>query len=267
MRIQIDAQLDYNFPQPADVLLALKARPLDDQIIVSDSLDISGNADLGFLADADASDTRCWMAAAGPVSIRYTATVDVTRGPVELAGKHVPPRAQLPADVISYLMPSHYCCGADVEAFARNQLSDVQGGDQVLKMADWIFNNFEYVPGASDADTTAEDTFHARKGVCRDYAHVLITFARAVGIPARMVSAYAPNIQPPDFHAVVEVWLDDGWHLVDPTRLARPDNMVRIITGRDAIDISFMTVFGIGQLNAQNVSAIVLDDAESEQAA
>lgn len=256
MRIQIDAKLDYNFPQPADVLLALKARPLSDQTIVSDSLDIQGNADLGFLVDADESDTRCWMAAAGPVSIHYTATVDVNRGPVQLAGKYVPPRAQLPADVINYLMPSHYCCGADVEAFARNELSDVQGGDQVLKMADWIFNNFQYVPGASDADTTAADTFAARQGVCRDYAHVLISFCRAVGIPARMVSAYAPGLNPPDFHAIVDVWLDGQWHLVDPTRMAPTEKLVRIICGRDAADISFMTIFGEAELLFQSVSAV-----------
>ena len=65
MRIQIDAKLDYNFPQPADVLLALKARPLADQTLVSDSLDIQGNANLGFLIDADEADTRCWMTATG----------------------------------------------------------------------------------------------------------------------------------------------------------------------------------------------------------
>ncbi|MCH2457117.1 MAG: transglutaminase family protein [Henriciella sp.] len=255
MRIQIDAKLDYNFPQPADVLLALKARPLADQTIVSDSLDIQGNANLGFLVDADEADTRCWMAAAGRVSIHYTATVDVSRGPVQLAGKYVPPRVQLPADVITYLMPSHYCCGADVEAFARNELSDVQGGDQVLKMADWIFANFEYVPGASDADTTAADTFASRQGVCRDYAHVLISFCRAVGIPARMVSAYAPGLTPPDFHAVVDVWLDGNWHLIDPTGMAEREKLVRIICGRDAADISFMTIFGEAELISQSVSA------------
>ena len=266
MRIQIDARLDYNFPQPSDVLLALRVPPMPEQVIVDDALNVAGNADLAFVCGAAADDPRSWMAVAGPVTITYSALVDVTRGPVDLAGKKVPPRAQLPAEVITYLMPSHYCSSLKLENFARNQFGHLEGGDQILAMASWIFENFEYVPGASNGDTTAADTFAARQGVCRDYAHVLITFARAVGIPARMVSAYAPDIQPPDFHAVVDVWLDGAWHLVDATRLARPDNMVRIITGRDATDISFMTVFGYGELNSQSVSAVVVDEAESRAA-
>lgn len=261
MRIKIDATLDYNFPQPADVLLALRVPPLDDQVIVSDELNVSGNADLAFVQGAATEDPRSWLAAAGPVTISYKAIVDVTRGPVHLSGKQVPPRAQLPADVITYLMPSHYCSSLKVETFARNQFGHLRGGDQILAMADWIFENFDYVAGASDADTTAADTFASRQGVCRDYSHVLITFARAVGIPARMVSVYAPAMQPPDFHAVVDVWLDGAWHLVDATRLSRPDNLVRIITGRDATDISFMTIFGIAELNNQFVSAIELEPA------
>ncbi|GGB65234.1 transglutaminase-like domain-containing protein [Henriciella pelagia] len=82
----------------------------------------------------------------------------------------------------------------------------------------------------------------------------LISFWRAAGVPARMVLVYTPNIQPPDFHAVVEVWLDGSWHLVDPSRLADVSQMVRICTGRDASNISFMTIFGAVQLNRQTVS-------------
>ncbi len=261
MRIKIDATLDYNFPQPADVLLALRVTPRDDQVIISDELNINGNGDLAFLQGAAADDPRSWLAAAGPVNISYSAIVDITRPPVRLAGKHVPPRAQLPASVITYLMPSHYCSSPTVENFARSEFGHLNGGDQILAMADWIYENFEYVPGASDGTTTAADTFDARRGVCRDYSHVLITFARAVGIPARMVSAYAPGIQPPDFHAVVDVWLDGAWHLVDATRLSTPDNLVRIITGRDATDISFMTIFGVGELNNQFVSVVEVEAA------
>ena len=77
-----------------------------------------------------------------------------------------------------------------------------------------------------------------------DFAHLVITLVRASTIPARMVSVYAPNIDPPDFHAVVEVWLGGSWHLIDPSRLGREEDFVRIAYGRDATDISFMTIFG-----------------------
>ena len=69
-----------------------------------------------------------------------------------------------------------------------------------------------------------------------------------------MVSAYAWNLDPPDFHAVVEVWLADNWCLVDPTELAPLDGLVRIAVGRDATDIAFMTTFGSTQLIEQSVS-------------
>ena len=57
----------------------------------------------------------------------------------------------------------------------------------------------------------------------------------------------------------MEVWLDDAWHLVDATGLARPEALVRIAVGRDATDIAFMTVFGSATLNAQQVSVERVD--------
>ena len=92
--------------------------------------------------------------------------------------------------------------------------------------------------------TTAADAFVSRQGVCRDYAHLMASFARAAGMPARLVSAYAWRLEPPDFHAVVEVWLDGAWHLLDATGLAPIEGLARICVGRDATDIAFMTIFG-----------------------
>jgi hypothetical protein len=52
---------------------------------------------------------------------------------------------------------------------------------------------------------------------------------------------------------VVEVFLDGRWHLVDATRLVPEENLVRIAVGRDATDISFMTIFGTANMIAQSV--------------
>ena len=82
----------------------------------------------------------------------------------------------------------------------------------------------------------------------------MASFARAAGIPARLVSAYAWRLDPPDFHAVVEVWLDGAWHLVDATRLAPLEGLVRIAVGRDATDIAFMTIFGEAIMQRQSVT-------------
>ena len=76
--------------------------------------------------------------------------------------------------------------------------------------------------------------------MCRDYAHLLCAFARAGGVPARYVSGYSPGVTPPDFHACAEVWLDGGWHLVDPTGMSTPDTLAMIAVGQDAGDVAFM---------------------------
>jgi len=113
-----------------------------------------------------------------------------------------------------------------------------------------IATNFSYVPGASDASTDATASFIAREGICRDYAHVLVTLARASSIPARYVACYAPGVTPQDFHAVAEVFLADPsgeggtWQLVDATGMADLSNTVKIGVGRDAADVSFVTSFG-----------------------
>jgi transglutaminase-like putative cysteine protease len=121
-------------------------------------------------------------------------------------------------------------------------------------MSEWIGREMNYVRGTSDTSTTAADAFVARQGVCRDYAHLMASFARAAGVPARLVSAYALDMEPPDFHAVVEVWLEGGWHIVDATCLAKPESLVRICVGRDATDIAFMTSFGPAEMYSQSVT-------------
>ena len=88
----------------------------------------------------------------------------------------------------------------------------------------------------------------------------MIALARASTLPARYVACYAPGVDPPDFHAVAEVFLDDPntngggtWQLVDPTGMAEPSETVKIGVGRDAADVSFLTSFGIADFGDKSV--------------
>ncbi|MAK60443.1 MAG: transglutaminase [Ponticaulis sp.] len=254
MRVHIEAELVYYLAEPTDVLFAVEAIPMRDQRLIYDKLTVAGDATtLRSVEDHGTPGRRQWMETTGQTRISYVADVEVNRAPLSIAGLSVPPRRELPADVISYLFPSRYCESDRLEIYAAKEFDGVSGGDQILQMSNWIFEHFDYVPGSSDATTTATDSFLKRQGVCRDYAHVLISFARAVGVPARMVSVYAPGLNPPDFHAVVEVWLEGSWHLIDPSRMAPEESFVRITYGRDATDISFMTIFGQADLISQTV--------------
>ncbi len=110
----------------------------------------------------------------------------------------------------------------------------------------WIISR-----GSSHGSTSAYDTFTTRAGVCRDFAHLGITFCRALGIPARFVSAYGWKLEPQDFHAVFEAYLGGRWYLFDPTRLSPPEGIIRIGVGRDAADTAFATWYGALEERAQ----------------
>ena len=253
MRLQIEATLDYFLPAPADVLLAIEAAPTGEQRLIEDRLVVSAGAPLRTVPGDDNIGRRTWVHAEGRFHAEYRGTFVVERLREPLAGLPVTPRRDLPADVIPYLWPSRFCESDRFSSFVSREFGHLEGGASVAAMAEWIRSNISYQSGASNEKTSAVDTFVARAGVCRDYAHVMAAFTRAAGIPARLVSAYAWKLDPPDFHAVVDVWLDGRWHLVDASGLAPIEGLVRIAVGRDATDISFMTIFGTAEFVNQKV--------------
>ena len=103
-----------------------------------------------------------------------------------------------------------------------------------------------------------------RTGVCRDYAHLSITFCRAMGIPARYVAGYAVNLHPPDFHGFFEAYLGDDWYLFDATGLAAVSGFVRIGVGRDAADLAFSTRIGSAEPLWVSVYAAEADDGTAQ---
>ena len=133
------------------------------------------------------------------------------------------------------------------------------GFDRVTGICNWIWEHLSYVPGSTDGSSTAVDVLVGAAGVCRDYAHLGITFCRALGIPARYVSGYAVDLEPPDFHGFFEAFLDGEWYLFDATRMAPVDGLVRIATGRDAADVAFASIVGVAELVAKEVVVIDLD--------
>ena len=259
MRLRVDARLDYDFPQPAEVLLSLEIAQMHDQLLVEDRLDVSTTTTLIPIAGHQGIGRRTWTGGEGKFVAHYHGVVDVDRQASDFARLRALPLRSLPGEAIEYLWPSRYCRPDLLRSFVHEQFGALEGGPLVAAMADWIGEHLNYVPGSSDERTTAEDSFLAREGICRDFAHVLIGFARARDIPARMVSAYAWRLDPPDFHAIVEVYLDGGWHLVDPTGLAPIEGLVRIGVGRDAADVSFMTIFGKADLVRQSVEVRRID--------
>jgi transglutaminase-like putative cysteine protease len=144
-------------------------------------------------------------------------------------------------DLIAYLRPSRYAQSDSLTPFARSHFVGFSGYELVQAITDWVFESVTYFSGSSRPTDGATQTLLSRQGVCRDFAHVTIALLRAMEIPARMVSVYAPGLTPMDFHAVAEAYVDGTWWVVDSTRLAPRQSLIRIATGRDAADTAWLT--------------------------
>ncbi|RFA11954.1 transglutaminase [Subtercola boreus] len=147
-------------------------------------------------------------------------------------------------DLITYLRPSRYCESDTLLPTARSEFAGLEGRMLLDSVSSWVGEKLSYVPGSSLPTDGAIQTLLSRRGVCRDYAHLVITLLRGLDIPARLVSVYAPGLSPMDFHAVAEAFVDGEWYVVDATALAPRQSLVRIATGRDAADTAFLTNHG-----------------------
>jgi transglutaminase-like putative cysteine protease len=165
-------------------------------------------------------------------------------------------------DLSMYLRPSRYAEVDKFFGFAATEFGNYVDSTTLLeKVSAWVGTRLNYVPGSSDPIDGAADTLLAGAGVCRDFAHLVVALLRAVNVPARVVSVYAPGLYPMDFHAVAEAFVEGQWRVVDGTLLAPRQTLVRIATGRDAADTAFLDNHkGAITLNKMEVTAVVDGD-------
>jgi transglutaminase-like putative cysteine protease len=164
-------------------------------------------------------------------------------------------------DISTYLRPSRYAEADKFFGFAATEFGHYAPVELLEKVPAWVGSRLDYVPGSSDPIDGAADTLLAGAGVCRDYAHLVIALLRAVNVPARLVSVYAPGCNPMDFHAVAEAFVDGQWRVADATLLAPRQSMVRIATGRDAADTAFLDNHN-GNITLQNMMITAVVDGD-----
>lgn len=123
----------------------------------------------------------------------------------------------------------------------------LEGG---LELMHRIRDEFTYQPGATIVTTSPREAFVARKGVCQDFAQVMICGLRGLGLPARYVSGYLRTIPPEGqprlegadaTHAWVELWCGPmvGWIGLDPTNaIPACDDHIILAVGRDYADVA-----------------------------
>jgi len=253
MALDIDVSLIYALGAERMALLTLEAARCDGQDVEEDRLEVEDAALLDIEGEGGFGRRKWARVRNETLRLSYKAKVGVSRVPAQLEELHAAPLDTLPAETISFLRPSRFVQSDQFETFANRQFGHLSGGEKVRAIMHWMSSELEYVVGHSDTSTTLLDTFETRKGVCRDYAHMMCGLARASHIPARYISAYGAAVDPPDFHAVVEVWLGDQWQLIDPTGMCPPSELVLIGAGRDAADVPFMETPDGAQILEQQV--------------
>ena len=262
MKLNVRADLQYEFEDDSELIVSIQAALGSDQSVVEEQLTLDPPQSIIQDGPDVRGERRFRLATRGPLRMTYEAVIDNHKRRLLTPELRQLPWTELPEDVLQYLTPSRYCPSDTFVRFAQREFAAIPiGGARVLAILDWIYTHVDYVAGVSVAETTAERTFIDRAGVCRDFTHLTITLCRALNIPARAVSAYAWKLDPPDFHAVPEVYLEGEWWLLDPTRLAPIEGLVRVGIGRDAGDIAFLTTSGPCECVEQQVSVHEHNDA------
>ena len=260
-KINVGCSLSYEVRKASLLQLQISVAQNSFQQITSESLFINGNTNFTTaLVGPENVKLNQVSLQPGTYDIEYRASVELTPDVDKPTELQEVPIAQLPPATLTYLNPSRYCETDMLSRFAFEEFGEWQSGfAKVQGISDWVNDHLDYEPGSTNGTTTATQVLLQRNGVCRDYAHLMITLCRCSGIPARYVSGYAVNLQPPDFHGFVEAYLDGQWYLFDPTKLAPVDGLVRIGCGRDAADVAFATIYGDIRLARKEVWANPID--------
>ncbi|WP_062530622.1 transglutaminase-like domain-containing protein [Demequina rhizosphaerae] len=234
MRRDVTASLSLEAAGPARLVLAVAVaddRAAEERLAVTQD---GEPLDVAELADQHGTRLHSVDVVAGRIEVRYAARVD--------------DRAEPPVvdeiDRVRYLRPSRYCESDTLAPVAAAEFEGLEGADLLAAVSSWVGTHLAYDGTSTDPTGGAAATLLSRRGVCRDFAHLVVALLRARDVPARVVAVYAPGLDPMDFHAVAEALVDGRWLAVDATTLAPRSTLVRIATGRDAADTAFLTTIG-----------------------
>ena len=261
MCYRLGCSLSYEIGSDCTFIFNVEAAKIVRQAILNETLVFAPPAEPRVSADPATHNRYVAVnIVTGGLSLEYNADVELSAHRADPTTISETPIGELPLEIFQYLLPSRYVPSDRLASFARAEFGSLAPGHKrVSEICCWIYDYLQYQPGASNEETTADETLLKRAGVCRDFAHLGIAFCRGLGIPARFMSCYAYGLVPPDFHAVFEAYLGGRWWLFDATRQAHLDGLVRIGVGRDAAEVAFSTPFGTFEPKAMNVRVVRSD--------
>ena len=253
MKIHIGFDVAYACAEPTPTILMLSVHPSRTRdLLFPDHLDVEPHVPTARYTDMFGNICTRLVAPAGEIRVSTEAVIldSGEPDPIEPDAAQFPV-GNLPHEVLIYLLGSRYC--------ETDRLMDVawslfgttpEGWPRVQAICDFVNSHVKFDYMHARVTKTAADAYDERRGVCRDYAHLAITFCRCMNIPARYCTGYLgdigvpPDPAPMDFSAWFEVYLGGRWYTFDARHNVPRIGRIVMAVGRDAADVALTTNFG-----------------------
>lgn len=262
MRIRIGCEITYDLPNPTPMIVMLTVHhSRSSQLERPDHLVTVPPVTIGGYRDAFGNWCCRLVAPAGRIVLGTDSVIRDDGRPDPVDSFAVQHQVQLlPAETLQFLLGSRYCETDKLSEEAWRLFGPTPlGWPRVQAICDFVHRHIAFGYEHSRATRTAAEAYAEGRGVCRDFAHLAITFCRCLNIPARYVNGYLGDIgvpkdpAPMDFSAWCEVFLGGRWCTFDARHNKPRIGRIVLAYGRDATDVSLLHTFGPHTLNTFKV--------------
>ncbi len=261
MKIRAGYEIGFECAQPTPMLLMLSVHPSRvHDLLTPENMTFDPPLPSTDYRDGFGNVCTRMVAPSGPLTIKNEFLIADSGEPDPVPDAPQIPVADLPDELLVYLLGSRYC---DTDALSNKAWQlfghTEPGCARVRAICDYVHERVTFGYEHARATRTASEGHEERRGVCRDFAHLAITFCRCMNLPARYVTGYLgdfgvpPDPAPMDFSAWFQVWLGDRWHTFDARHNRPRIGRILMATGRDATDVAISTSFGTSTLTAFRV--------------
>ncbi len=252
LTIHVGCQFEYETEHAVPAICMVRPSGLDGVRVLNETWITTPPVSYHDYVDLFGNGCRRLTLPPGLATIYYDARVEAPADPQAVAPQaRQTPVEDLPDDVISYTLPSRFCLSDELYDRAWKLFgTTAPGWSRVQAIVQFVHDHVTFGYNDTSPTTTSSDVLARGRGVCRDFTHLGIAFARAMSIPARYVFGYIPDIDvepleaPMDFAAWFEAFLDGRWWTFDPRNNEPRRGRVIIARGRDAADVPMVTTYG-----------------------
>jgi transglutaminase-like putative cysteine protease len=265
MRIRAGFKITYQCPGPTPMTVLLSVRPERRRdLISSQTVAAFPETDLSEYSDPFGNIACRLLAPVGTTTLSTDFLIHDSGLPDEICVDAIQhPVEQLPHETLQFLYGSRYC---ETQLLAQKAWdlfgATDPGWPRVQAIVDYVHERIRFGYMFARPTRTAAEVQKEQHGVCRDFAHLAITFCRCMNIPARYCTGFLGDIgippvaSPMDFSAWFEAYLDGRWHTFDARHNTPRIGRIPVAYGRDAADVALSTIFGPATLTHFEVATV-----------